>query len=81
MNEPQEKPFMSTWTVYYDPLDFPGKFVARRDGIFRTEPRVRATTDRFVADSLREIRDMLPPGLAHLTRSEGDEPQIVEIWV
>jgi|SRR5277367_5300502 len=79
--EMQEEPFMSMWTVYYDPRDFPGKYVARRHDIFRDKKESRPSSQYFVADSLDEIRALIPYGMACLTRSEEDDARIVETWI
>ena len=80
----QDGVFMTMWTIYDHPLDFPDKFVARRWDIVRagnkTEPVARA--EHVTADTLDELRrDMMRRGLVCLTRSDGDEPQIVETWL
>jgi hypothetical protein len=79
--EPQEEPFMSVWTIYYNPRDFPGKYVARRHDIFRNRTEPQASSEYFMADTLDEIRSLIPFGLACLSRSDGDEPQILETWL
>lgn len=79
--ETSENPFMSLWTIYFNPRDFPGKYVARRHDIFRGEKGPQASHEHFVADSLDEIRDRLPMGLVCLSRSDDDEPQILETWL
>jgi hypothetical protein len=79
LSETQQKPFMNMWTVYYDPRDYPGKYVVRRFDIFpgRAEP----SAEHYVADTLDEIRQHVPPGMDCLMRSEQDEEQIVETWL
>jgi hypothetical protein len=79
--EIQEKPFMSVWTVYYDPRDYPGKYVVRRHDIFRSRTGSYPSDEHYVADSLEAVRERVPFGMACLMRSEGDEPQIVECWI
>jgi hypothetical protein len=83
--EPPEKPFMSLWTVYYDPKDFPGKYVVRRGDIFRSKTpsgeHHMPSDEYYVADSLEEVRGKIPWGMVCLHRAEEDEPQIVEVWV
>jgi hypothetical protein len=79
--EKAEEPFMSTWTIYFNPSDFPGKYVARRHDIFRSEAEPRASDAHFVGDTLDEVRNKLPYGLACLHRSDGDEAQIMETWI
>jgi hypothetical protein len=71
---------LNVWTVYYNPADFPDKYVARRfeckgpDGPFATE-------DMRLADSLAEIRNLIPPGLYRMEPWQGDDPCIVETWI
>jgi hypothetical protein len=79
--EPQGELFMSMWVIYYSPRDFPGKYVARRHDLFRGDREPAASSEHFVANSLKEIRDKLPMGLVCLSRSDGDEPQILETWL
>jgi hypothetical protein len=67
------------WTVYDNPLDMPGFFVARahivEDGF--SSP----TAAMFIGLSLAEVRRQLPPGLFCMPRQDGDEPHIVESWL
>lgn len=63
------------YTIYSNPSDFPGKFVVRHfEG---AEPRETV----IVADTLHEARSALPPGLARIVRSPGDDPVILETWL
>lgn len=71
------------YVLYNNPLDYPGKYVARRflvgdpafpDGIPDRLPLV-------VAESLADARRALPAGLCNINRSNGDEPHIVEVWI
>ena len=67
------------WVIYYDPLDYPGKWVVRR---WLVEPgKVTGEPEPFVCDSLSEARAAVPPGAYRLNRAESDEPQIKEIWL
>lgn len=69
------------WAIYDNPSDFPGKFVARPVSLFHSTPEKLAFLDFvLVADSLAEIRKMLPPGLTNLGADSRDEPHIVETW-
>jgi hypothetical protein len=65
------------WTVYENPTDYPGKFVAR---LFHGET---PTASIVIADDLETIRDMMQFefGLVKLMRSPGDDPKIVEVWL
>jgi len=67
---------VNIWTVYRSPLDFPGKFIARRFVLDKP------TRDVIIADTLEEIRERLSrKGLARFGRFEGDDPVIVETWL
>jgi hypothetical protein len=76
---------VSLWTVYRSPVDYPGVFVARRFVIMPRRaggrPEAIATSEMFVADSLEEVRALLPAGMFCLPRLGPDQPQIVETWV
>lgn len=71
---------LSIWTVYASPRDYPGYYVARRSEV-GDGPGLKMTSDMFVADTLAELRALLPPGLHRIGRSPEDDPIIVEIWL
>ena len=72
-------PDLVVWTIFKNPIDFPGKFVARKSriGVGVVEP----TEEHHVADSLEAAREMLPPFLFNLGREPLDERHIVESWI
>jgi len=71
---------LNLWTVYANPSDYPGKYVARRSEVRGDGPTV--TADLIVADTLRAIREELRNrGLLCLARDPDDDPVIVEIWL
>lgn len=63
------------WTIYKHPSDYPDKFVAR---CFNFN---RPTTAVYTADTLEEIRRLIPQGLFRLERDPNDDPVIVEVWI
>jgi hypothetical protein len=65
------------WTVYDHPLDFPDHFIACANG---TAP-LRPLGVHLQADSLDELRRLLPQQLARSSRAPGDDPFIVETWL
>lgn len=70
------EPPLSIWTIYDNPKDYPGKFVARR---FELD---RPTGTVLVANTLIELRrQMMEWGLTRLPRAEEDDPVIVETWL
>jgi hypothetical protein len=72
---------LSMWTVYYRPRDNPDKWVARRFEIGGGWPDPLPTNDMFVADTLEELRALLPPGLTCIPRNPGDHPVVIESWL
>lgn len=72
-------PLLSMWVITQNPSDFPGQFVAREWLIGAGV--TAATLNHRVAATLEDIRDLVPPGLAHLPRSPSDDPVIVESWI
>jgi hypothetical protein len=73
------KQVLDLWTVYFNPRDYPGKYVARRFVV--GAKGARATNDVFVEDSLIEIHALLPYGLLQCGRHETDDPCIIEVWL
>jgi hypothetical protein len=76
---------LAMYTVYENPSDYPGWFVVRRsvvtaDGVVTMAPTLFARA-RTLKDCRAAIEDAHPEGLVCMHRSEGDEPQIVEVWL
>jgi hypothetical protein len=67
------------WIVYFNPEDYPQKWVVRRWAI--GPGKVTPDAEPFVGNSLAEARGAIPLGLVRLDRAEVDEPQIKEIWL
>lgn len=67
------------WVVMFSPSDIPNKFVARKHIVgFGEAP---ATQELYTADTLEELRDLLPPGLVKMVRHPSDDPVILEVWL
>lgn len=66
------------WTVTQDASDAAAKFVARPSS---SKLGGIALSVRLEADTLQELRDLLPPGLHRANRDEGDDPVIIESWL
>jgi len=67
------------WVVYDHPSDYPDEYVARQHvvGVAGQQP-----TDRMMTGTLESIRVALTNlGLVCITRSEEDDPVIVETWL
>lgn len=72
---PDEQESLAVWVVYDSPIDFPGRFVARK--WLNNTP----TNDLLQATTLDELRNKLPDGLYRLDRDESDDSRIVESWI
>jgi hypothetical protein len=72
---------LSMWTVYKNPKDYPGKYVAR---LFEVDGKgARPTGSIIIMDELDDLRDILAfdMHLTPLNRNDGDDPVIVETWL
>jgi hypothetical protein len=67
--------------VYYRPRDNPNKWVARRFEVGGGRPDRLPTSDMFVADSVEELRALLPLGLTCIPRNPSDHPVVIESWL
>lgn len=71
---------LDLWTVYFNPSDYPGKYIARRSEVRGNGPTM--TADIIVTDTLRAIRQALHNrGLICLSRDPEDDAVIVEVWL
>ena len=66
---------LPVFTVFYNPKDFPGKYVAR---LFDGKAPLRLLA---VKETLEEIRAAIPPDYVRFERSAEDDPVIVEVWM
>lgn len=71
---------MSHWVIYRHPSDYPDKFVLRRHDIF-PNATYAPSSEFYLADSLEEVRQYIPPDMTRMSRWPGDEPCIVETWI
>lgn len=72
---------LEIWTVYYNPSDFPGKYVCRRTTIVGGGKLV-FDPDALVVDDIAIIRrEMMMRGLHQMPRFDGDDPVVVECWL
>lgn len=71
---------LSMWAIYDHPADYPKAYVARRWSVVNTE-RI-ATEDLILAGDLEGLRhQMQGMALTRVTRSPGDAPEIIEVWL
>lgn len=70
---------LSMWTVYDHPKDFPQHYVAR---CFIVDAvGVTPTGVVLFANTLEELRAILPRDLYRMRRFEQDDANIVEVWL
>lgn len=78
----EEDVILSTFAIYSNPTDFPGKFVVRRWVVVHGEDQPLATlAPTIVCETLDAAREALPPGLFPFLPTPEDDPKIVEIWL
>lgn len=62
-------------SVFYNPLDQPGKYVAR---MFDLD---QPTDTSMVKDTLVELYEGFPPNLTRIPRQPNDHESVVEVWL
>jgi len=78
--EPPGPEVVDMWTVYENPADYPGEFVARRWVVFRG--RYGPTTDVVRGATLEQLQDKLNClGRTWLPRMRDDDPQVLGVWL
>lgn len=70
---------LEMFTVYWDPADCPGEFVARSWLADEHGPAPGPLVARGA--TLAEVRQQLPPGLYCIPRAPQDDYAIVEVWL
>lgn len=77
---PSEEDRLPMVAVYFNPSDYPGRFIARRfwvaGGVITAEMDPIA-----VGQSLAAVQECIPPGMTRLSPLPGDENTIVETWL
>ena len=71
---------MRQYVIYFNPSDFPGRYVVRgwTAGIGECQPDAEPLG---VVDNLEAARAKIPPGLHRLSRLPGEDSVIVETWL
>lgn len=63
------------WVIYDSPIDFPGRFVARKWLLDKP------TAELLEGNTLDELRAKIPEVLYRLPRDPSDDAKIVESWI
>lgn len=69
---------MYLYVIYYNPSDFPGRYVCRVNHVGHTNVPGRLIANE---ETLQAVRDKIPPGMHCIPRSRGDDKVIVETWL
>jgi hypothetical protein len=78
MTTPQQS-VTHCYTVFYNPIDFPGLFVVR---CFEASAEgIKAHGLAYSGKTLEEVRAKIPAGLWCVPRSAQDHPSVVESWI
>ncbi|MNF56552.1 hypothetical protein D3C84_380420 [compost metagenome] len=70
---------LAIWTIYLRPQNSPEVYVAHKALVGKG--RVIPTGETLAAETLEDLRALLPFGLVLFCRSESDAPDIVESWL
>lgn len=70
---------MQNWVIYFNPSDFPNKYVVRL--WYATRYGLEKDNSVKLADTITEARSFVPENLYCLPRFENDDPAIVEVWL
>lgn len=76
-----ESGVLSMFTIYFNPSDFPDKYVVRLWKIIPGFQGPVPTKEHWVADTLENARKLVPPHLFVFPRVDGDIPCVVETWM
>lgn len=68
-----------TYTIYFNPDDFPGKYVVR--GWTSHVSHSEMDKECEVVDSLEKAREKIPVGMVWQARHPSDVRAVVEAWV
>jgi len=68
-----------TYAIYFDPEDFPGKYVVRAWTSYANHSEPDKECE--VEDSLEKAREKIPAGMVWQARHPRDPRPIVEAWV
>lgn len=72
---------LKMWVIYWNPIEYPGKAVARRWIAGPKIPVIDPDSKPLIGRTVEELRGLMPVGLYRMERSPGDDPSIVEVWM
>lgn len=69
------------WTIYQRPIDLHHSVFAMRRWTLDSDGEGKPSLGFLTADTLPELRDLLPPGCYPMGRTMSDDPKIIEVWM
>jgi len=75
------EPVTEQYCIYWNPSDYPKKFVVRRWTLCAETGYMIADEDCKVFTRLTGARKAIPPGFVRIGRDEKDDKTIVEVWI
>jgi hypothetical protein len=77
-----EPAVLSSWTIYFNPSDHPGRYVLRRFDIVQGQAEPVPASDASIHLSLQAARQHIPTHVdVCFPRDAHDDPAIVETWM
>ena len=71
---------MFQYVIYFNPSDYPRKYVVRMWEI-TSDGSIYAAATPWVHDTLEQARNAIPEWCALAGRAKEDDPCIVEVWI
>lgn len=68
-----------TYVVYFNPSDFPGRYVMR--GFACVDGEATPSAIAISGETIEKVRAHIPEGLHRMVRMPDDDPTIVEVWI
>lgn len=71
------------YVIYYNPLDYPGKYAIRKWYISRENDTTVMFYDKnaIICETLEEARKHIPEETYRIPRYEEDDKAICEVWI
>ncbi len=76
----ESNPVTEQYCIYWDPSDYPKRFVVRRWSINEDGEPI-PDPECIVRTRLTGARKVIPPGFVRIGRDKRDDKTIVEVWI
>lgn len=75
------KDALPIWVIYWNPKDYPGRYVVRRQCVLPGGQTLVDPSPSWVGGTLMGARLAVPPHTVLMARHPEDDPVIVETWL